>query len=105
MLTTSSLKKARNSVDVSSKELARRGVRLIGVNIRDDRGAATSYLEEFKVGWLQEPDFGPESADEQGRLDKKNPITCPECGHVNPLAYAWNSAKDTAEQKLAREIW
>jgi hypothetical protein len=38
-------------------------------------------LEEFKVGWLQEPDFGPASTDEQGRLDKKNPITCPECGH------------------------
>jgi hypothetical protein len=38
-------------------------------------------LEEFKVGWLQEPDFEPASADEQGRLDKKNPITCPECGH------------------------
>jgi len=38
-------------------------------------------LEEFKLGWLQEPDFGPASADEQGRLDKKNPITCPECGH------------------------
>ena len=31
--------------------------------------------------------------------------TCPECGLVNPLAYAWNSAKDTPEQKLAREIW
>ena len=38
-------------------------------------------LEEFKVGWLQEPDFGPSSADEQGRLDKKNLIQCPECGH------------------------
>jgi hypothetical protein len=38
-------------------------------------------LEEFKVGWLQEPDFEPASADEQGRLDKKNPITCPQCGH------------------------
>jgi hypothetical protein len=38
-------------------------------------------LEEFKVGWLQEPDFDPASADEQGRLDKKNPIHCPECGH------------------------
>jgi ParB family chromosome partitioning protein len=38
-------------------------------------------LEEFKVGWLQEPDFEPASADEQGRLDKKNPIICPECGH------------------------
>src|SRR5262245_22219154 len=38
-------------------------------------------LEEFKIGWLQEPDFKPASADEQGRLDKKNPVTCPECGH------------------------
>jgi hypothetical protein len=38
-------------------------------------------LEEFKVGWLEEPDFEPASADQQGRLDKKNPITCPECGH------------------------
>ena len=38
-------------------------------------------LEEFKIGWLQEPDFEPASADEQGRLDKKNPVTCPECGH------------------------
>lgn len=38
-------------------------------------------LEEFKVGWIKEPDFGPASADEQGRLDKKNPVTCPECGH------------------------
>ncbi len=31
--------------------------------------------------------------------------TCPDCGTVNPLAYSWNSAKDTPEQKLAREIW
>ena len=30
-------------------ELAGRGVRLVGVNVRDDRGAATSYLEEFGV--------------------------------------------------------
>jgi hypothetical protein len=38
-------------------------------------------LEEFKDGWLREPDFSPSSADDQGRLDKKNPIICPECGH------------------------
>ncbi len=38
-------------------------------------------LEEFKMGWLQEPDFQPTGADEQGRLDRKNPVTCPECGH------------------------
>jgi hypothetical protein len=36
--------------------------------------------------------------------DVKN-RTCPECGTVNPLGYSWNSAKDTADQKRAREIW
>jgi thiol-disulfide isomerase/thioredoxin len=41
----------QEALELASKELARRGVRLIGVNIRDDRGAAASYLEEFKVGY------------------------------------------------------
>jgi len=27
------------------------------------------------------PDFEPEAADEQPRLDKRTPVTCPECGH------------------------
>jgi ParB family chromosome partitioning protein len=27
------------------------------------------------------PDFEPVSVDEQGRLDEKKPIECPECGH------------------------
>jgi hypothetical protein len=31
--------------------------------------------------------------------------TCPECGHVNPLAYTWNVAKDTDEQRAARALW
>lgn len=26
-------------------------------------------------------EFAATDADDQGRLDKKNPITCPECGH------------------------
>jgi len=38
-------------------------------------------LDEFKEGWMTEPDFSPTSADDQGRLDKKNPVRCPECGH------------------------
>ena len=38
-------------------------------------------LEEFKEGWMTEPGFSPTSADDQGQLDKKNPVTCPECGH------------------------
>jgi hypothetical protein len=36
--------------------------------------------------------------------DPKHRI-CPECGHVNPLGYCWNSAKDTAEEREARAIW
>jgi len=31
--------------------------------------------------------------------------TCPECGHVNPLAYAWNTVKDTPEEAIARTLW
>jgi hypothetical protein len=27
------------------------------------------------------PDFDPASFDDQGRLDQKNKVTCPECGH------------------------
>jgi len=38
-------------------------------------------LDKFKEGWMTDPDFSPTSADDQGRLDKKNPVTCPECGH------------------------
>src|ERR1700756_3726585 len=30
---------------------------------------------------LSQPDFEPASADEQGRLDQRASITCPECGH------------------------
>src|SRR5258705_11507005 len=31
-------------------------------------------LDEFKEGWMTEPDFSPTSADDQGRLDQKNPV-------------------------------
>jgi hypothetical protein len=32
--------------------------------------------------WLNEPNFAPGTEADQGRLDEKKPITCPECGHV-----------------------
>jgi thiol-disulfide isomerase/thioredoxin len=41
----------QDGLQLASKELAGRGVRMIGVNIRDDPGAAASYLQEFKVGY------------------------------------------------------
>jgi thiol-disulfide isomerase/thioredoxin len=41
----------QKGLELASRTLAGRGVRVVGVNIRDDRGAATSYLEEFGVGY------------------------------------------------------
>jgi thiol-disulfide isomerase/thioredoxin len=41
----------QQGLELASRQLAERDVRLVGVNIRDDRGAAASYLEEFQVGY------------------------------------------------------
>ena len=41
----------QEGLELASRRLAGRGVRLVGVNVRDDRGAATSYLEEFGVSY------------------------------------------------------
>ncbi len=41
----------QRGLELASRALARRAVRVVGVNIRDDQGAATSYLEEFGVGY------------------------------------------------------
>lgn len=30
---------------------------------------------------------------------------CPECGHVNPPGYGWNTVKDTPEMAEARKQW
>ena len=41
----------QEGLELAGKALAGRDVRLVGVNIRDDQGAASSYLEEFGVGY------------------------------------------------------
>ena len=41
----------QQGLELASRTLAGRDVRMVGVNIRDDRGAAASYLEEFGVGY------------------------------------------------------
>jgi thiol-disulfide isomerase/thioredoxin len=41
----------QRGLELASKTLAGREVRMVGVNIRDDRGAAASYLQEFRVGY------------------------------------------------------
>jgi hypothetical protein len=38
-------------------------------------------LPSIDLEYFRESDFGPVGADDQGRLDKKNPVKCPECGH------------------------
>jgi ParB family chromosome partitioning protein len=53
------------------------------------RGASTGdavlqgFLADFaaKEG-IQPPDFQPVPMEEQGRLDQKQPVTCPACGHA-----------------------
>ncbi len=38
-------------------------------------------LPSIDLEYFRDSDFQAVSAEEQGRLDKKNPVTCPECGH------------------------
>ena len=42
-------------------------------------------LAEWGVGlpedWLKDTNFPPGTEGDQGRLDKKKPVKCPECGH------------------------
>ena len=38
-------------------------------------------LPSIDLEFFRGADFQPVSADEQGRLDKKNPVICPKCGH------------------------
>ena len=38
-------------------------------------------LPSIDLEYFRDADFEAVSAEEQGRLDKKNPVTCPECGH------------------------
>jgi hypothetical protein len=46
------------------------------LELQDELGLPAIDLEYFR-----DADFTPGSVDDQGRLDKKNPVTCPECGH------------------------
>ena len=38
-------------------------------------------LPSIDLEFFGDSDFEPSTADDQGRLDKKNPVQCPECGH------------------------
>ena len=38
-------------------------------------------LPSIDLNFFRDADFEPSGADDQGRLDRKNPIICPACGH------------------------
>src|SRR5437773_833101 len=38
-------------------------------------------LPSIDLEFFRDSDFQPSSTADQGRLDKKNPVRCPECGH------------------------
>jgi ParB-like chromosome segregation protein Spo0J len=40
------------------------------------------FSDDELADLLNEPDFAPVGEDQQGRLDERAPVTCPECGHV-----------------------
>jgi len=42
----------------------------------------TDWGVDLPADWMKDTNFPPGTEAEQGRLDKKKPITCPECGHV-----------------------
>lgn len=44
--------------------------------VTSEDAALTSMLDALAV-----PDFSPVGLDEQGKLDEKKHVTCPECGH------------------------
>lgn len=53
---------------------------LSGLTVTSD--AMQNMLDDLaEQNGLKPPDFSPVPADEQGRLDEKAKITCPECGH------------------------
>jgi ParB-like chromosome segregation protein Spo0J len=54
------------------------------LNSLDDLDGVGFTLEELDeiAKRLASPNFSPISPDELPRLDKKDPITCPECGHT-----------------------
>ena len=41
----------------------------------------TGFGQDELEKLLGDVNFGPGSEDDQGQLDQKNPVTCPECGH------------------------
>jgi hypothetical protein len=51
-------------------------------SVETDSEAMRKMLDDLaSEAGITSPEFSPATLDEQGRLDKKAPIQCPECGH------------------------
>jgi len=46
-----------------------------------EAGVQAMLAEVAEKAGITPPNFEPTSEDEQGRLDQKKPVVCPECGH------------------------
>ena len=50
--------------------------------VNTDNEQVMKHLQDLAIeNGITSPDFQPVGIDEQGRLDQKKPVTCPECGH------------------------
>jgi ParB-like chromosome segregation protein Spo0J len=76
--------KAYRLADNRTGQEATWDMELLGIELEDLAGLDIDLsLTGFDGPELLLPsDFSPVDEDEQPRLDQKNPVTCPECGHV-----------------------
>ena len=50
--------------------------------VNTDNEQVMKHLQDLAIeNGITSPDFQPVGIEEQGRLDQKKPVTCPECGH------------------------
>jgi ParB-like chromosome segregation protein Spo0J len=54
---------------------------LAALQIEDEALAKATGFDDAEIAALAVPDFSPASEDEQGRLDEKAKVRCPECDH------------------------
>lgn len=54
---------------------------LAALQIEDEELAKATGFDDAEIAALAVPDFSPASEDEQGRLDEKAKVRCPECDH------------------------
>jgi ParB-like chromosome segregation protein Spo0J len=75
--------KAYRLADNRTGQEATWDMELLGIELEDLAGLDIDLsLTGFEGAELLMPsDFNPVGEDEQPRLDQKNPVVCPECGH------------------------